>query len=96
MNIKESNLELMLNDNGDEAMSNLSTNAHMADIIQARFSRRTVLQGTLGATAIGFLGAGLTACGGSSNNAGTGGSAPLAAPRRALALMRFQLLAQTP
>lgn len=48
MNIKESSLEQMVNDNGDEAMSNLSTNAHMADIIQARFSRRTVLQVTSG------------------------------------------------
>ncbi|MFN3712305.1 MAG: PhoX family protein [Alcanivoracaceae bacterium] len=77
MNIKESSLEVMLNDNGDEAMSNLSSNAHMADIIQARYSRRTILQGTLGATAIGFLGAGLTACGGSSDGSPapvTGGS----------------------
>jgi uncharacterized protein len=64
-------------DTGSEPMSNLSANTHMADIIQSRYSRRTILQGTLGATAIGFLGAGLTACGGSSDGSPapvTGGS----------------------
>lgn len=80
MTIQE-NIDQQLIDSGSEPMSNLSSNAHMADIIQARFSRRTILQGSLGAAAVGFLGASLTGCGGDSSNAGGNGGGPLAAPR---------------
>ncbi|MCC1495898.1 PhoX family phosphatase [Alcanivorax sp. 1008] len=78
MTIQE-NIDQQLIDSGSEPMSNLSSNTHMADIIQARFSRRTVLQGTLGAAAVGFLGAGLSGCGGDSSSAD--GSKTLQAPR---------------
>lgn len=67
MTIQE-NIDQQLIDSGSEPLSNLSSNAHMADIIQARFSRRTVLQGTLGAAAVGFLGASLSGCGGDSSS----------------------------
>jgi secreted PhoX family phosphatase len=80
MTIQE-NIDQQLIDSGSEPMSNLSSNAHMADIIQARFSRRTILQGSLGAAAVGFLGASLSGCGGDSSSAGGDTSAPLAAPR---------------
>jgi uncharacterized protein len=80
MTIQE-NIDQQLIDSGSEPMSNLSSNAHMADIIQARFSRRTMLQGSLGAAAVGFLGVSLSGCGGDSNSGRTGGNAPLAAPR---------------
>ncbi|MBA3979317.1 MAG: Tat pathway signal protein [Alcanivorax sp.] len=55
---------------GDEPMSNYSDNRHFADIIQTRYSRRTLLKGSLGAAAIGFLGAGVAGCGGSSSSSG--------------------------
>ena len=80
MTIQE-NIDQQLIDSGSEPMSNLSSNAHMADIIQARFSRRTILQGSLGAAAAGFLGASLSGCGGDSNSAGGNAGGPVAAPR---------------
>lgn len=81
MTIQE-NIDQQLIDSGSEPMSNLSSNAHMADIIQARFSRRTILQGSLGAAAVGFLGASLSGCGGDSNSGGgNNAGGPLAAPR---------------
>lgn len=82
MNTKLDNqLDNMLADNGDEAMSNLSNNRHFADVIQARYSRRTMLKGSLGAAAVSFLGAGLAACGGSSSSSTPGAGGEIPAPR---------------
>lgn len=53
-----------LGDDGDECMSNLSGNRHMHDIVQTRYSRRNILQGSLHVAALGFFGGALAACGG--------------------------------
>lgn len=60
-------VQTMLNDNGDEALSNHSANAHIDAIVQKRFSRRSLLQGMMGATAAGVLGTTLTGCGSDDN-----------------------------
>ena len=45
----------------DDLGSNPSTNPHLADMIKARLSRRTVLGGSLAAAAVGFVGANVVA-----------------------------------
>lgn len=53
-----------IGDDGDERMSNLSDNRHMQDIIQSRYNRRSLLQGSLNVAALGFFSSALAACGG--------------------------------
>jgi secreted PhoX family phosphatase len=48
---------LMIEDNGDEPMSNHSSNPHFSSIIEARFSRRQVLAGGIGAAVAGLFSA---------------------------------------
>lgn len=57
-----------IENNPEEPVSNFTSNRYFADIIQARYSRRTMLKGSLGAAAVTFLGAGLVGCGGDSDN----------------------------
>lgn len=61
-------IQVTVGDDGDEQMSNLSANPHMSQIIETRYSRRTLLKGSLSAAAISFLGAGLVGCGSSSSS----------------------------
>ncbi|WP_245932365.1 PhoX family protein [Isoalcanivorax indicus] len=79
MNIKAVDLNT-IKDNPEAPVCNTSDNRYFADIIQARYSRRTLLKGSLGVAAVSFLGAGLAACGGSSSSSGSG-NGPLPAPR---------------
>lgn len=55
-------------DDGDEQLSNLSSNPHMQEVIKSRYSRRSLLQGSLSVAALGFLGASLPGCGSSSSS----------------------------
>jgi uncharacterized protein len=48
---------LMIEDNGDEPMSNHSDNPHFSSIIEKRFSRRQVLAGGIGAAVAGLFSA---------------------------------------
>jgi uncharacterized protein len=47
----------LIEDNGDEPMSNRSNNPHFSSIIEARFSRRQVLAGGIGAAVAGLFSA---------------------------------------
>lgn len=73
-------IKLTIGDDGDEQMSNLSENRHMNDVIKSRFSRRSLLQGTLTAAAMGFIGGGLAACSSSSSSGGNPTPAPTPSP----------------
>lgn len=64
MTMLDKSVQDMLNNNGDEPLSNHSANAHIDAIVQKRFSRRSLLQSIMGATAVTVMGANLTACGG--------------------------------
>ncbi|WP_198411236.1 PhoX family protein [Marinimicrobium alkaliphilum] len=66
--ITEQESTVLVGDEGDEQMSNLSSNTAMRDVIRSRYSRRSLLQGSLSAAALGFLGAGLVGCGSSSSD----------------------------
>ncbi|KAF0804460.1 Tat (twin-arginine translocation) pathway signal sequence domain-containing protein [Alcanivorax sp. S71-1-4] len=68
MNSKFEQPNTVLDGNIPEPCANQSDNRHFADIIQARFSRRAMLQGSLGVAAVGFLGGTLAACGGDSSS----------------------------
>jgi uncharacterized protein len=48
---------LMIEDNGDEPMSNHSNNPHFSSIIEKRISRRQVLAGGIGAAVAGLFSA---------------------------------------
>ncbi|MEA1053960.1 PhoX family phosphatase, partial [Lamprobacter modestohalophilus] len=48
---------LMIEDNGDEPMSNPSDNPHFSSIMEKRFSRRQVLAGGIGAAVAGLFSA---------------------------------------
>lgn len=81
----------MLNDNGDEPLSNHSANAHMNTIVNKRFSRRSLLQSIMGATAVSFMGASLTGCGGDDND--EGGAVAAADTLNATPQMSFKAIA---
>lgn len=80
------NRYLATNIQGDEPLSNHSQNPHIDTIIQNRFSRRTLLQGIMGATAVSFLGANLSACGGGSDS---DDQAPVPTPSQPQALPKM-------
>lgn len=67
---------IVCGDNGDEMMSNPSANPHFNQIVEKRFSRRSLLQGSLSVAALGFFGAGLSGCGSSSSSDGPGDEQP--------------------
>ncbi|MFP4295781.1 MAG: PhoX family protein [Halothiobacillaceae bacterium] len=50
-------------EDGDEPISNHSSNRHFQDILKARLSRRDVLKGGLAAAITGLFGTGLAGCG---------------------------------
>ncbi|MEY1663008.1 PhoX family protein [Isoalcanivorax beigongshangi] len=54
--------------NPPEPSSNQAGNRHFDEVLAANLSRRTLLQGTLGASAVAFLGGTLAACGSDSGS----------------------------
>lgn len=73
MNSKLNKEHIVIDGNPPEPCANHSDNRHFADVIQTRFSRRAMLQGSLGVGAVAFLGGTLAACGGSSSSSRPGG-----------------------
>ncbi len=72
------NPDLRMIERGDEPLSNLSDNQTFANVLEARFGRRELLKGGLGAAVVGlFGGMALSGCNSSSSGAGNGGSAPV-------------------
>ncbi|CBL46648.1 Protein of unknown function DUF839 [gamma proteobacterium HdN1] len=63
---------LEINNSGLEAVHNHSENAQLRQIVEQRFSRRSLLQSMIGATAVSFMGVNLIACGSNRNSGGQG------------------------
>ncbi|SDR87350.1 hypothetical protein SAMN05216198_0649 [Halopseudomonas litoralis] len=56
------NVIIVDNGNGDEPQMDYSGNRNFASVLEARLARRSVLKGTAGAAALGFMGLGLAGC----------------------------------
>lgn len=76
---------------GDEPQVNLSPNPTFDSVMRARLSRRDLLKGSMGAAALGFLGAGLAGCRSSSSSNRDNGDAGTPAPE--VALLGFSAIA---
>lgn len=65
----------------DDIGSNVSNNPSFDSVLSARLSRRSILKGTFGVATSAFFGAGLAACGGSSNPSVGADIPPVADPK---------------
>lgn len=70
------NITVIDHGEGDEPQVNLSPNRTFASVLEARLERRSVLKGSMGAAALGFLGVGLAGC----NSGSSSSSSPAPAP----------------
>ncbi|MCC5856531.1 MAG: PhoX family phosphatase [Ectothiorhodospiraceae bacterium] len=77
--------DLRLIERGDEPLSNPSDNTTFARVLEARFGRRDLLKGGLGAAVVGlFGGVGLAGCNSSGSGSGKGAGDGSAAPGQLL------------
>jgi len=88
------NITVIDHGEGDEPQVNLSLNRTFASVLEARLERRSVLKGSMGAAALGFLGIGLAGCNsGSSSSSSNPSPSPTVPTPAPAALLGFQAVA---
>lgn len=82
MSVDTKHVTLVDHGEGDEPQVNFSKNPTFAAVLEARLGRRDLVKGSMGAAAMGFLGASLTGCLSSGSSSSSSGFAtpPAAAP----------------